>query len=62
MTTPKEDAQELLDSVLPLAEQMLKEYGEFYPYGGSMASDGKLHMWAARSKGQIGLNPNLLST
>ncbi|APX05940.1 MULTISPECIES: hypothetical protein [Vibrio] len=36
----KEDAQHLFDSVLPFAEKMLAEYGEFYPYGAAMTLTG----------------------
>ena len=42
MPTPKEDAEELMKSTLPFAKQMLKEHGEFYPYGGYMTPDGKI--------------------
>jgi hypothetical protein len=30
----KEDSESLLNAILPLAETMLKQYGEFYPFGG----------------------------
>ncbi|HHP0460851.1 MULTISPECIES: hypothetical protein [Vibrio harveyi group] len=36
----KEDALHLFDSVLPFAEKMLAEYGEFYPYGAAMTLTG----------------------
>ena len=36
----KEDTQHLFDSVLPFAEKMLAEYGEFYPYGAAMTLTG----------------------
>jgi hypothetical protein len=35
------DLQALLNDLLPVAERMLTEHGEFYPFGGSIASDGK---------------------
>ncbi|TCT43651.1 hypothetical protein EDB29_101458 [Vibrio crassostreae] len=38
----KEDAQHLFDSVLPFAEKMLAEYGEFYPYGAAMTLTGNV--------------------
>lgn len=31
-----------MNALLPLAERMLKEYGEFYPYGGYMKPDGEI--------------------
>lgn len=38
----KKDCEKLMNSVLPLAERMLKEYGEFYPYGGYMKPNGEI--------------------
>jgi hypothetical protein len=38
----KEEAEQLMNSLLPLAEKMLRDYGEFYPYGGYMRSDGTI--------------------
>ena len=39
---PKQESERLMNAVLPLAEKMLKEYGEFYPYGGYMKLDGTI--------------------
>ena len=39
---PKDESQLLLNEVLPFAEQMLREHGEFYPYGGFMKLDGSI--------------------
>jgi len=36
----KKDCEKLMNAVLPLAEKMLREHGEFYPYGGYMKPDG----------------------
>jgi hypothetical protein len=41
-TTPKEEAQHLVDAVLPLAEQALSKHGEFYPFGAELTSAGKV--------------------
>lgn len=41
-TTPKEEAQQLVDAVLPFAEQALSKYGEFYPFGAELSSAGKV--------------------
>ena len=38
----KEDAEKLLNSLLPFAHQMLVQYREFFPYGGVMAHDGTI--------------------
>jgi hypothetical protein len=38
----KRDFDRLLSSVLPFAEQMLTKSGEFFPYGSTMNSDGKI--------------------
>ena len=45
--SPKDDATELLNALLPLAEKLLKEHGEFFPYGGAMLPDGSITMVAA---------------
>ncbi len=42
MEQGKADSQELIDSVLPFAEQMLAEHGEFFPYGGAMKPNGEI--------------------
>jgi hypothetical protein len=40
--TPKQDSENLMNAMLPLAEKMLRKYGEFYPFGGCMKSDGTI--------------------
>jgi hypothetical protein len=40
--TPKEEAQQLVDAVLPFAEQALSKHGEFYPFGAELTSSGKI--------------------
>ena len=35
------DLDALLDDLLPFAERMLQEHGEFYPFGGSITPDGR---------------------
>lgn len=42
MKSPKEECEELMNSVVPFAEQMLSQHREFYPFGGAMAPDGRL--------------------
>jgi len=36
----KQDSENLMNTILPLAEKMLRQHGEFYPYGGYMKPDG----------------------
>jgi len=38
----KQESEKLMNAMLPLAEKMLKQYGEFYPYGGCMKPDGSI--------------------
>jgi hypothetical protein len=38
----KSDCEKLLNAVLPVAERMLSQFGEFYPYGGYMRLDGEI--------------------
>lgn len=33
MASPKSECQALMNDALPIAEKMLREHGEFYPYG-----------------------------
>jgi len=40
--TGKEESEKLMNGILPLAEKMLREYGEFHPYGGYLRPDGEL--------------------
>lgn len=48
--TPKRESEILMNAVLPVAERMLKQYGEFYPYGGCMMLDGSItHIGATDS-------------
>ena len=47
MQEGKEESQELMDAVLPLAEKLLAEHGEFFPYGGAMTFDDQIVSVAA---------------
>jgi|SRR5215472_8765345 len=38
----KQESERLMNAVLPLAEKMLRQHGEFYPYGGYMKPDGTI--------------------
>ncbi|MCT8985930.1 hypothetical protein [Shewanella phaeophyticola] len=43
----KDESQELMDATLLLAEKLLTEHGEFFPYGGAMTPEGKIVSVAA---------------
>jgi hypothetical protein len=51
MATPKDDVEKLMNALLPFAEKMLREHGEFYPYGGAMSADGKIFHQDERESG-----------
>jgi hypothetical protein len=38
----KQESETLMNAILPLAEKMLRQYGEFYPFGGYMKPDGTI--------------------
>jgi hypothetical protein len=42
LNQPKADCETLMNSVVPFAERMLKEYGEFFPFGGAMRPSGEI--------------------
>ena len=45
------DLNELLNALLPMAERLLKEQGEFYPIGAVMLFDGEIRHIGARIEG-----------
>ncbi len=38
--TPKQEAEALMNEMMPVVQRMLREYGEFFPYGGYMKPSG----------------------
>jgi hypothetical protein len=42
MAEPKEEIEQLLNYLLPSAEEKLKEEGEFHPYAAMVAADGEV--------------------
>jgi hypothetical protein len=42
--TPRDELDALLNAVLPFAEQMLRQHGEFYPFGATIGRDGKISL------------------
>ncbi len=47
--TPKEECETLMNALVPLAEQLLSKYREFYPFGGTMSVDGKIELGASHT-------------
>ena len=41
------DVDALLNAVLPFAEQTLSKYGEMFPFGAAISSDGQMEMLAS---------------
>lgn len=41
MKSAKEESEDLLNAALPIAERMLSEHGEFFPYAEALGNDGK---------------------
>jgi hypothetical protein len=46
------DLNELLNSLLPMAEMLLSKQGEFYPIGAIMTSDGEIRHVGAKIEGE----------
>lgn len=46
-STPRDEMDALLDTLLRFAQQMLDKHGEFYPYAAALDSSGELQMVAA---------------
>ena len=40
--SPKQESEILLNLLLPFADKMLREHGEFYPFGGYMKPNGAI--------------------
>lgn len=38
----KKDCEKLMNALLPLADKMLQDHGQFYPYGGYMKPSGEI--------------------
>ena len=43
----QEDLDQLLNALLPFAQQMLGQHGEFFPFGATLRVDGELRVAAA---------------
>lgn len=42
--SPKQQCEQLMDSLLPFATKMLATHGEFFPFGGTIDANGKIGM------------------
>ena len=47
----KNDCETLMNTLMPLAEQMLKELGDFYPFGATLSIDGIVSLTPMNSQG-----------
>lgn len=52
MNTAKTESDNLLNAVVPFAEKMLTQYGEFYPYGAALTPTGQVVSVAATPGGE----------
>jgi len=52
MQPPKKQCEELMTTLLPFAEMMLRDHGEFHPFGGVVDSAGTIHLLGAWSCGE----------
>lgn len=52
--TPKNEAEALMNDLLPFAKQMLQEFGEFHPFGGMMMADGSVKHTGAVTESEYG--------
>jgi hypothetical protein len=43
----QEDLDQLLNALLPFAQQMLGQHGEFFPFGATIRADGEVRVAAA---------------
>lgn len=42
MSDPKTECEDVMNAVLPFAEEMLTKHREFYPFGGTMSANGEI--------------------
>lgn len=50
--TPKEECEQLLDAMLPFAEEQLSKFGGFYPFGAVLLTDGSIEHTAYSGGGE----------
>lgn len=42
MSDPKAECEDVMNAVMPFAEEMLAKHREFFPFGGTMSADGEI--------------------
>ena len=47
MSNAKAECEKLMNAALPFADQMLREHGEFFPFGGALNESGEIESIAA---------------
>lgn len=57
----KTEATELMNTLLPFAEEMLAEYGEFLPFGGAIMKDGSIADFGADNGTEHSSSQSLIS-
>jgi hypothetical protein len=60
MTSAKAECETLMNIVLPFAQRMLSDHGEFFPYGGAMRSGGEIISVAGYDGGEQPPSTNLI--
>jgi hypothetical protein len=61
MAEPREEIEQLLNYLLPFAEQMLSRHGEFYPYAATMDAGGEVQAVSAAADEQPDVGELLLA-
>jgi hypothetical protein len=61
MAEPREEIEQLLNYLLPFAEQMLSKHGEFYPYAATMGTGGEVQAVSAAEDEQPDVGELLLT-
>lgn len=54
MMSSKRESEQLMNELLPFAWRMLREFGEFHPFGGVIRSDGSLAHYGAATGEELG--------
>ncbi|WP_242395998.1 hypothetical protein [Anaeromyxobacter oryzisoli] len=60
MRTGKHESERLMNELLPLARRMLREFGEFHPFGGALKTDGTFTHLGATTERDYGPSSELI--
>jgi hypothetical protein len=52
-SSARDDLEVLLDPLLRFAQDALRKYGEFYPFGNSMTAEGQVQLEAAATESEM---------